>query len=163
MPQKSGAEHKGRCTAAVKEMRVQTVYKLLADAYTNQQIFQFASENWDVGSRMAENYIREAREMLAEDCNLTRQAYLAEVLARLRNYEQQASKRGQLQVATNSVRLQAELVDETQGIVTTELENLPAALFNRSAKTTSVSGAGSLHTTWSPPKSRSCRKCCIVS
>ena len=98
----------------------------LSDAYTNQQIFQFASENWDVGSRMAENYIREAREMLAEDCKITRQAYLAEVLARLRNYEQQASKRGQLQVATNSVRLQAELVGLTfQGIVTTEIENLP--------------------------------------
>ena len=48
---------KGRCTAAVKDMRVQTVYKLLADGLSNEQIIQFASENWDVGRRQTENYV----------------------------------------------------------------------------------------------------------
>ena len=48
--------------------------------------------------------------MIDQDCNLSRQAFLAECLERLRNYEQQAAKRGQMQVATNSVKLQAELV-----------------------------------------------------
>ena len=91
-------------------MRVQTVYKLLADALSNEEIIQFAAENWDVGRRQTENYIQEARILQSRDCELTRQAYLAEVLARLRNYERQAARRGQLQVATNSVRLQAELV-----------------------------------------------------
>ena len=91
-------------------MRRQTIYQLLADALSNEEIIQFAAENWDIGRRQTETYIAEARAMQAKDCELTRQAYLAEVLARLRNYERQAARRGQLQVATNSVRLQAELV-----------------------------------------------------
>ena len=95
-------------------MRVQTVYKLLVDALSNEQIIQFAAENWDVGRRMAENYIAEARVLLNNDAEITRPAYLAEVLARLRNYEQQAARRGQLMVATNAVRLQCELVGLTQ-------------------------------------------------
>ena len=91
-------------------MRRNTIYQLLADAMTNEQIIQFAAENWELGRRQTEAYIKDAREMQMADCQLTRQAYLAEVLHRLRKIEQQASKRGQLQVATNSVRLQAELV-----------------------------------------------------
>ena len=91
-------------------MRVSTVYQLLADALTNEEIIRFAAENWDVGRRQTENYIAEAREIQAKDCELTRQAYLAEVLHRLRAAERAASKRGQLQVAINSIRLQTELV-----------------------------------------------------
>ena len=106
---------KPRCTGAVADMRRQTIYKLLADAMTNEQIIQFASENWDIGRRQTETYISEARAMQAKDCEMSRQAYLAEVLARLRNYEQQAAKRGQLQVATNSIRLQTELIGINAG------------------------------------------------
>ena len=40
-------------------MRVQTVYQLLADALTNEEIIRFAAENWDVGRRQTENYIAE--------------------------------------------------------------------------------------------------------
>ena len=59
---------------------------------------------------MGDVYIAEARQRIDQDCNMSRQAFLAECLERLRNYEQQAAKRGQMQVATNSVKLQAELV-----------------------------------------------------
>jgi hypothetical protein len=59
---------------------------------------------------MADELIARARENLAKDCEIARPAYLAEVLARLRNYEQQAAKRGQLQTAVNCIRLQTELV-----------------------------------------------------
>ena len=59
---------------------------------------------------MGDVYIAEARQRIDPDCNMSRQAFLAECLERLRNYEQQAAKRGQMQVATNSVKLQAELV-----------------------------------------------------
>ena len=53
----------------------------------SKQIIEFAAENWDVGRRQTENYIKEAERYRAKDCEITRQAYLAEVLARLRNYE----------------------------------------------------------------------------
>ena len=63
---------------------------------------------------MGDQYIQWARERIEKDCELSRQAFLAEALSRLRNYEQQAAKRGQMQVATNSVRLQAELIGLTK-------------------------------------------------
>ena len=94
-------------------MRVQTVYQLLADALTNEEIIRFAAENWDVGRRQTENYIAEARELQSQDCAISRQAYLAEVLHRLRKIEQAATKRAQYQVATNAIRLQTDLVGLT--------------------------------------------------
>ena len=59
---------------------------------------------------MVDNYIAKARELLEEDCNISRQAYLAELLQRLRSYEQSAAKRGQYQVAVNSATQQAKLI-----------------------------------------------------
>ena len=102
-----------RSTKSEKEFRVSTVYGLLCDGLSRTQICHFAADNWEVSERNADRYIAEARERIAHDCSMSRQAFLAEAISRLRNYEQQASKRGQLQVATNSVRLQAELVGLT--------------------------------------------------
>jgi hypothetical protein len=97
-------------TKSEKEFRVSTVYGLLCDGWARTQIIQFSSENWEVGERTADNYIQAARDRIDTDCQMSRQAFLAEAISRLRNYEQQAAKRGQMQVATNSVRLQAELI-----------------------------------------------------
>ena len=71
---------------------------------------QFAADSWGLKTRMTDELIARARDALAKDCEMTRHAYLAEVLARLRSYEQQAARRGQLMVAITSVRLQTELV-----------------------------------------------------
>ena len=83
---------------------------MLCNGYSRTQVLQACADSWDVGERCSDGYIAEARELIDKDCNLSRQAFLAECLERLRNYEQQAAKRGQMQVATNSVKLQAELV-----------------------------------------------------
>ena len=99
-----------RGTAAEKNLRVSTVYGHLCNGWSRGQIIQFGEEEWGVGESMCDRYIAEAREKIDQDCNLSRQAFLAECLERLRNYEQIAAKRGQMQVATNSVKLQAELV-----------------------------------------------------
>ena len=100
-----------KSTFAEKARRVREVYGLLSNAAPRQEILlQYAAENWDVSERTADEYIKEARILIEKDCEMSRQAFLGECLSRLRNYEQQAAKRGQLQVATNSVRLQAELI-----------------------------------------------------
>jgi tRNA A37 threonylcarbamoyladenosine synthetase subunit TsaC/SUA5/YrdC len=93
--------------------RVDTVYGLLCNAASRTEVLHFAAENWGLKDRQADELIARARDKLEQDSTLTRQAFLAEVLARLRNYEQQAAKRGQLQVATNAVRLQTELTGLT--------------------------------------------------
>ena len=74
---------------------------------------RFAAENWDIKERMAENYIADARVQIEHDCQLSRQQFLAETLAGLRQVRQSAGRRGQHQVVVNAIRLQAELVGLT--------------------------------------------------
>tara|TARA_B100001250_G_C19319332_1_gene579738 strand:- start:137 stop:466 length:330 start_codon:yes stop_codon:yes gene_type:complete len=90
--------------------RINVVYGLLASASSRQDIIRHCAENFNVSERQTDTYITRAREQISKDCELSRPAFLAECLTRLRNYEKAAIKRGHIQVAVNSVRLQAELV-----------------------------------------------------
>jgi hypothetical protein len=83
---------------------------LLCDGKSRGEIVQFCADQWKLADRQADTYIQKARAQLEKDAELSRPAFLAEVLGRLRNYEQQAARRGQLMVAVNCVRLQTELV-----------------------------------------------------
>ena len=74
-------------------MRVAEVYGLLSQAYSRTQIHQHCADNWDVGIRQADEYIKKARLKLEEDCQLTRQEFLAEclhALAQIRDGSSQA-------------------------------------------------------------------------
>ena len=102
-----------KCTKAEKDFRVKTIYGLLSHGWPRGEILQYAAEKWRINTRSTDRYIQEARELIEKDCALTRQQFLAEALDRLRTYEVAAAKRGQMQVATNSVRLQAELIGLT--------------------------------------------------
>ena len=99
-----------RSTASATAFRVDTVYGLLCEGQSRGDIVRFASEQWGVTDRQTDTYIARARDKLAQDADMARPAWLAEALGRLRKYEQQASKRGQLQVAINSVGMQAKLI-----------------------------------------------------
>ena len=99
-----------RSTASESLFRTQTVYGLLCDGKSRGEILQFCADQWQLADRQADTYIQKARVQLEKDAELSRPAFLAEVLGRLRNYEQQAARRGQLMVAVNCVRLQTELV-----------------------------------------------------
>jgi hypothetical protein len=99
-----------KSTHAEVALRVNTIYGLLCDGKSRGEIQQFAAENWKLSIRQTDELLKRAREALEKDAELSRPAFLAEVLGRLRNYEQQAARRGQLMVAVNSVRLQTELV-----------------------------------------------------
>ena len=105
-----GRNHTGRSTAATKEFRVNTVYKLLSDGASRSQIVEFVANEWNVSARQADNYIASARQKLEQDCTISRQEFLAEAIVGLRSIRQQAEKRGQYQVAVNTVRLMTELV-----------------------------------------------------
>lgn len=99
-----------RSTASESLFRTQTVYGLLCDGKSRGEIVQFCADQWNLADRQADTYIQKARRLLDRDAEMSRPAWLAEALGRLRNYEQQASKRGQLQTAINSVQLQARLI-----------------------------------------------------
>ena len=100
----------GRSTKAAKEFRVNTVYKLLVDGKSRADIIQFGSEEWQVSDRQIDTYIADARVKIEHDCTISRQEFLAETIVGLRSIRQQAERRGQLQVAVNSMRLMTELV-----------------------------------------------------
>ena len=98
-----------KVTKAESTLRCQEVYGYLSKGYSRAQILQNCAD-WGLGDRMVDNYIQKARELLDKDCDIARPAYLAELLQRLRTYEQAAAKRGQYQVAVNSATQQARLV-----------------------------------------------------
>ena len=81
-------------------------------------IIRFTAENWQIGVRQTEKYMADARLMIEEDANLTRQAFLAETLAGLRKVRVAAQKKGQMHVVVNAIRLQAELVGGLNGKIT---------------------------------------------
>ena len=99
-----------KATFAETEFRTNTVYGLLVDGRSRSDIIQFVAENWQLTERQADNYIKKARAKIEQDCELTRPQFLAEALAGLRSIRGQAERRGQMQVAINAIRLQAELV-----------------------------------------------------
>ena len=103
-----------RSTAAETELRCNTVYGLLVEGKSRGEIVQFGAKNWRLGDRMVDNLIQRARIKLEEDCQLSRPQFLAEALVGLRSIRQQAERRGQLQVATNAIRLQCELIGLTK-------------------------------------------------
>ena len=101
-----------RSTKSEKEFRVATVYGLLCDGKSNTQIFRFAAEDsgWDVSERQIENYIADARKRLEIDCQITREAFMAEALAGYRSLREQAERRGQLMCAKQCLDAQIALV-----------------------------------------------------
>ena len=102
-----------RSSKAVKEYRIKVIYGHLCNGWPRGKIIEFTKDEWGISTNATDQYLARARKIIEKDCALTRQQFLAEALDRLRNYETMAAKRGQMQVATNSVRLQAELIGLT--------------------------------------------------
>ena len=99
-----------KSTKAEKSFRVDTIFQLLCEGMGRADILRFCADNWGIKERNADYYIAEARVLIEKDASLSRQAFLAETIASLRQVRQAAAKRGQHQVVVNAIRLQAELV-----------------------------------------------------
>jgi len=90
-------------------LRVQTVYGWLTEGNSRSTIVSKGSELWGITDRQVDNYIAKAREMLEQDSNMSRQAFLAEALGNLRRLQAAAEKKGNQQTALNCLRLASEL------------------------------------------------------
>jgi len=98
-----------KATKNISLFRTQTIYGLLCDGKSRTEILQFATDEWGISTRQAETYLARAYELLEKDCEMARPAFLSELLGGIRSIRQQAERRGQMQVALNAIRLQAEL------------------------------------------------------
>ena len=105
---------KRKATKAEAAQRQAVVYGQLTKGFSRYQIHQEAAEMWKLGERAIDQIIKNAREQLEKDCSITREAFLAESLQGLRSIRAQAERRGQLQTATNAIRLMTELTGLTK-------------------------------------------------
>jgi hypothetical protein len=99
-----------KATKNESTFRTQTVYGMLCDGKSRSDILRFITEEWGLSERQGENYLAKAYALLEKDCEMARPAFLSELLGGIRSIRQQAERRGQMQVALNAIRLQAELV-----------------------------------------------------
>ena len=97
-----------KANKALQKLRVDEIYGMLSRGYSRTQILQECS-SWNLCDRQIDTLTQRARDLLEKDCDMARPAYLAELLQRLRTYEQAAAKRGQYQVAVNAATTQAKL------------------------------------------------------
>ena len=72
-----------------KERRVEAVYRLILDGWTQQQIYQNTAE-WGLSERQRYAYIAEARQRFEEGTALTRAELMAEHLAARRQLRREA-------------------------------------------------------------------------
>jgi hypothetical protein len=99
-----------KATKNESTFRTQTIYGMLCDGKSRSDILRFATEEWGLSERQGETYLSRAYTLLEKDCEMARPAFLSELLGGIRSIRQQAERRGQMQVALNAIRLQAELV-----------------------------------------------------
>ena len=102
-----------RVTGAVVDLRVNEVYGRLVKGQSKSKILRECSESFSCSTRQVENYMAKARAMINDDCDMSRQALLAECLSGIREVRERASGRGQHQVELNAIRLMTELVGLT--------------------------------------------------
>jgi hypothetical protein len=99
-----------KATKAESALRTNEVYGMLSLGHSRTQICEFLREKYGLSERSADNYIARARDQLLKDAEMERPAWVAEALQRLRTYEQAAAKRGQMQVAINSITQQGKMI-----------------------------------------------------
>jgi len=99
-----------KATKVEAARRTDECYGMLSNGWSRTQICNFLREKYGLCDRSSDNYIARAREQLLKDAEMERPAWVAEALNRLRTYEQAAAKKGQMQVAINSVQAQGKMI-----------------------------------------------------
>ena len=70
-----------RCTKVDKAQRIAQLVRLISNGAVTSELVQFASTQWQVSRRQADNYIAEAREIIINDINFDRKTVVAEMMA----------------------------------------------------------------------------------
>ena len=98
-----------RRTAAEVKLLVHEVYCEITRGRSRQDIIRFCQERHGIKEDQADIYISRARQLIVDDANVSRPAFLAEVLAKTGKIYEMAEKKGQLQTMLNALRFACEL------------------------------------------------------
>ena len=94
-----------RATKVDKQVRINELVKLISNGAVTSDLIRFASDHWGVTDRQAENYIREAREVIIADINQDRSMVVAEMLHISRTVIKKALEKGEYNNALGAMKL----------------------------------------------------------
>ena len=94
---------------ATVDMRINRVAKMLSTGSVRSEIGQYASEHWGLSQRQADKYIQRARAILAEDFEIDRRTFTAELLSQLASLQKEARESNQGHIALGCINSAAKL------------------------------------------------------
>jgi hypothetical protein len=69
-----------RATKVDKAQRIAQIVRLISNGAVTSELVRFATAEWQVNTRQAENYIAEARKVIIADINRDRSVVVAEMM-----------------------------------------------------------------------------------
>ena len=83
--------------------------RIIANGGRRSDCIRFASENWGVGDRTVDQYLKLAREMLKSDWDIERPQMIADLLSQCSTLQMEARRAGQYHIALGAINTAAKL------------------------------------------------------
>lgn len=99
-----------KATKAQAAQRVRAIYELLLTDTPYIDIVRYVSSNWGVGSRMADNYIKKANDLIVEEAARMRENALEKHLAQRALLRNKALKEGDKRLAHEILKDETKLL-----------------------------------------------------
>ena len=98
-----------RITQAETELRVARCARIIANGGRRSDCIRFGAENWGVGERTVDEYLKLARDELKKDWDMERPQMIADLLAQCSTLQMEARRSGQYHIALGAINTAAKL------------------------------------------------------
>ena len=96
-------------TQAETVIRAQRFARIIANGGRRSDCVRYASENWGVGERTVDEYLKLARDELKKDWDMERPQMIADLLAQCSTLQMEARRAGQDHIALGAINTAAKL------------------------------------------------------
>ena len=96
-------------TKAETIVRAQRFARIIANGGRRSDCVRYASENWGVGDRTVDEYLKLARDELKKDWDMERPQMIADLLAQCSTLQMEARRSGQFHIALGAINTAAKL------------------------------------------------------
>ena len=96
-------------TKAETIVRSQKFARIIANGGRRSDCVRYASENWGVGERTVDEYLKLARDELKKDWDMERPQMIADLLAQCSTLQMEARRSGQYHIALGAINTAAKL------------------------------------------------------
>ena len=96
-------------TKAETIVRAQRFARIIANGGRRSDCVRYASENWGVGDRTVDEYLKLARDELKKDWDMERPQMIADLLAQCSTLQMEARRSGQYHIALGAINTAAKL------------------------------------------------------